>query len=339
MTDSMLSETPESAPTPAPEAAPTAGQMIRAARLQKGMHLAVLSVNLKVPVRQLEALEADQHDTSKGPVFVRALASSVCRQLQIDPAPVLAVLPQSVDRLPLQRQPLEPVHANKRLGLDLLSVIRQIPLQTVAIAAAMLAMIAALLWMPSPSTWVWLQPAPQAPAQATAPAAEVAPTATEAAAAEVQQAQAQANEAQTAATAVVSPGPATVSAPPAAPAAGPVVTPAAAPAVSPATAPKPAAAASTPPAASKSAPVVAVAGGAVLGFVASDDSWIEIRDGKNQVLWTRVVRAGETAQVQYPLPMNVVIGRAQAVSVTYKGKPFDLAPHTKVTVARFEVKE
>lgn len=331
MTDSMLSETPESAPTPAPEAAPTAGQMIRAARLQKGMHLAVLSVNLKVPVRQLEALEADQRDTSKGPVFVRALASSVCRQLQIDSAPVLAALPQSVDRLPLQRQPLEPVHADKRLGLDLLSMIRQIPLQTVAIAAAMLAMIAALLWMPSPSTWVWLQPAPQAPAQATEPAAEVAPTATEAAAAEVQQAQAQANEAQTAATAVVTPGPVTVSAPPAAPAA--------APAVSPATAPTPASAASTLPAASKSAPVVAVAGGAVLGFVASNDSWIEIRDGKNQVLWTRVVRAGETAQVQYPLPMNVVIGRAQAVSVTYKGKPFDLTPHTKVTVARFEVKE
>ena len=337
MTDSILPMTPESVPTPAPapEAAPTAGQMIRAARLSKGMHLAVLSVNLKVPVRQLEALEADQHDTSKGPVFVRALASSVCRQLQIDPAPVLAALPQSVDRLPLQRQPLEPVHADKRLGLDLFSVIRHIPLQTVAIAAVMLAMIAALLWMPSPSTWVWLQPAPQAPAQATEPAAEVAPTATEAAAAEVQQAQAQANEAQTAATAVVAPGPATVSAPVAAP----VVTPAAAPALSPATAHSPVAAASTPPAASKSAPVVAVAGGAVLGFVASDDSWIEIRDGKNKVLWTRVVRAGESVQVQYPLPMNVVIGKARAVSVTYQGKPFDLAPHTKVTVARFEVKE
>jgi cytoskeleton protein RodZ len=37
--------------------------------------------------------------------------------------------------------------------------------------------------------------------------------------------------------------------------------------------------------------------------------------------------------------MNVVIGKARAVSVTYQGKPFDLAPHTKVTVARFEVKE
>ena len=74
-------------------------------------------------------------------------------------------------------------------------------------------------------------------------------------------------------------------------------------------------------------------------FSASNDSWIEIRDGKNQVLWSRVVHAGENAQVQYSPPLNVVIGRASAVSMTYKGKPFDLAPHTKVTVARFEVKE
>lgn len=320
-----------STPASAREAALTAGQMIRAARLHKGMHLAVLSVNLKVPVRQLEALEADQHDTSKGPVFVRALASSVCRQLQIDPAPVLAALPQSMDRLPIERQPLEPVHADKRLGLGRLSEIRHIPLQTVLIASVMLGMIAALLWMPSPSTWSWLQPEPQALAQVPAPAAEVVPTVTEAEAAEVQNAQTQANEVHVADTAVIAPLPATVTSPPSAPVATTGVTPV--------TVPTPAPAASTTPVANKAAAVGSAAGGAVLGFEASNDSWIEIRDGKNQVLWTRVVRAGESVQVQYPLPMNVVIGKARAVSVTYKGKPFDLAPHTKVTVARFEVKE
>ena len=79
--------------------------------------------------------------------------------------------------------------------------------------------------------------------------------------------------------------------------------------------------------------------GAVLGFSASQESWIEIRDGNNQVLWSRVLREGESTQVQYPLPMHVVIGRAKSVNVTYQGKAFDLAPHTKVAVARFEVKE
>jgi len=324
MTDSIFPMTPESAQTPLPEAAPTAGQMIRAARLSKGMHLAILSVNLKVPIRQLEALEADQDDASRGPVFVRALASSVCRQLQIDPAPVLAVLPQSVDRLPLVRQPLEPLNTDKRLVLRMLSVVRHIPIQTVAIAAVMMVMIAALLWMPSPSTWSWLQTEPKATMQIAESAAELPPSVTEAAVVEVQQTQAKSNEVQPAAAAVVAPLPASVSVPPTAPVAASVITPSAA---------------VTSPVASKLAPVVGAASGAVLGFEANNDCWIEIRDGNNQVLWTRVVRAGETAQVQYPLPMNVVIGRAQAVSVTYRGKPFDLTPHTKVTVARFEVKE
>lgn len=83
----------------------------------------------------------------------------------------------------------------------------------------------------------------------------------------------------------------------------------------------------------------AASAGAVFNFAATQESWIEIRDGKNQVLWSRILRAGESAQVQYSLPMRVVVGHAKAVNVTYQGKAFDLAPHTKVAVARFEVKE
>ena len=309
MTDSMLSETPESVPTPAPapasEALPSAGQIIRAARLKKGMHLAVLSVTLKVPIRQLEALEADQHDTSKGPAFVRALASSVCRQLQIDPAPVLALLPHFADRLPLERQAYEPLNSSPKWRFDAFSVLRNIPAQTLAIAGVMLALIVALLWLPSPSSWSWLQSKPQAAAHTEPAAADGVAMASEASAPEVPPSQAMASE--------IQPPPSSVQAP------------------------QPAA--SSSPVASKPALMPYASGLAEFGFVATEDSWIEIRDGNNQVLWTRVVHAGETAQVQYPLPMSVVIGRARAVSVTYKGKPFDLAPHTKVTVARFEVKE
>jgi len=78
-----------------PQGRLSAGQMLRAAREAQGLHLAMLSVNLKVSVRQLEALEADQYEAFKGATFVRALAQSVCRQLKIDPAPVLAALPQA----------------------------------------------------------------------------------------------------------------------------------------------------------------------------------------------------------------------------------------------------
>lgn len=71
------------------------GAMLKAARQSQSMHIEALAVALKVPVGKLEALEADNYAALPDAVFVRALASSVCRSLKIDPAPVLALMPQS----------------------------------------------------------------------------------------------------------------------------------------------------------------------------------------------------------------------------------------------------
>src|SRR5687767_15686536 len=73
----------------------TAGVLLRRAREAAGLHVAALAVALKVPVRKLEALEEDRYDLLTDAVFVRALASSVCRTLKIDPQPVLDRLPQT----------------------------------------------------------------------------------------------------------------------------------------------------------------------------------------------------------------------------------------------------
>jgi hypothetical protein len=72
----------------------TAGALLRDAREAAGLHIAALAVALKVPVAKLEALEADNFSALPDMVFVRALASSVCRTLKIDPQAVLALLPQ-----------------------------------------------------------------------------------------------------------------------------------------------------------------------------------------------------------------------------------------------------
>jgi cytoskeleton protein RodZ len=74
-------------------------------------------------------------------------------------------------------------------------------------------------------------------------------------------------------------------------------------------------------------------------FAASAESWLELRDAQNSVVWSGVLKAGETTRIESPLPVRVVVGRAQAVSVTLRGAAFDLKPHTQVAVARFEVKE
>ena len=75
------------------------GALMKAGRERAGMHLAVLSANLKVPVKQLTALEADDFDQLASPVFARALAAKVCRLVKIDPEPVLALMPANTNGL------------------------------------------------------------------------------------------------------------------------------------------------------------------------------------------------------------------------------------------------
>ncbi len=72
----------------------SAGTLLREAREAVGLHVGALAVSLKVPVKKLEALEADDLSQLPDAVFARALAATVCRTLKIDPAPVLARLPQ-----------------------------------------------------------------------------------------------------------------------------------------------------------------------------------------------------------------------------------------------------
>lgn len=81
-------------PTP-PEAVLSAGAMLRKAREAEGLHIAALAVTLKVPVKKIEALEADRFSELPDLVFARALASSICRTLRIAPGPVLDRLPAS----------------------------------------------------------------------------------------------------------------------------------------------------------------------------------------------------------------------------------------------------
>lgn len=89
-----------------PAAAPGAGARLRAAREAQGVHVAALAVALKVPVRQLEALETDRLDLLPDLTFARALTSSVCRQLRIDPAPMLEALPRPTSRVGSGPEPL-----------------------------------------------------------------------------------------------------------------------------------------------------------------------------------------------------------------------------------------
>jgi cytoskeleton protein RodZ len=144
--------------------APTAGALLRQARENAGMHLGMLSVALKVPVRNLTALEADHYDLLSGPVFVRALANSVCRHLKIDSSPILALLPPASHRL----EPMHPGLGSSQ-SESLGALVHRHFLanrQFLVLALAVIFLIALVTWLP---TW------PTSSAPANVPVAEVKP--------------------------------------------------------------------------------------------------------------------------------------------------------------------
>jgi cytoskeleton protein RodZ len=78
----------------------SAGALLRQYREAQGFNLEVLAHALRVAPAKLEALEANHLDALPDAMFARALALAVCRQLKVDAAPVLALLPsQDVSRL------------------------------------------------------------------------------------------------------------------------------------------------------------------------------------------------------------------------------------------------
>ena len=317
MTPSLKSESAsETSHAPTPASAPTAGQLLLEARLKAGVHLAVLSVTLKVPVRQLEALEADELDPSKGPVFYRGLASSVCRHLHTDAAPILALLPQTSAHLqPLVRS-VQPLESEGSVRISSVPWGRMLSSQVVWVAALLLFLTGAFLWMPGPAQWAWLDDVKALMAdevvsqEVSEPVVSASNVATEPVISSVVPTPSAGTSTLASSAAVASP------------------------------ASSPAASVSQPiESAPTSKPVVGAWSDPEWVFSASGDSWLEVRNAQKAVVWSGVLKAGETTRIQSPLPVSVVVGRAQVVTVTLRGQPFDLKPHTQVTVARFEVKE
>jgi cytoskeleton protein RodZ len=285
----------QAAAAPSPVLPVTAGGLLKAARQAAGVHMAVLSVNLKVPVRQLEALEANHFPADQSPVFARALVCSVCRQLRTDPAPILALMP-------LTSNYLEPHGAVRYANTPPASLGRiddasaAWPYKTIGASLGLLLLIVALVWMPHFAQWAWLQPV----------LAQLSSTPTDV-------------------NASLTPADA-----------GPSSTPLA-------TEQTPLGAVSAVPQ-QPVAPAVGVgvasndaALSSELTMTAQGNSWVEVRDAKNQVIWTGVMKTGETNRVPIVQSATVTIGRAEAIQAVYKGQPVDLRLHTKDNVARFEV--
>lgn len=307
----------------------TAGSMLRAAREKAGLHVAALAVAIKIPVKKLEALEADQLLGTHDLVFTRALASSVCRTLKIDAAPVLAALPQTVVReLHVDDHGINAPFTTRVAGQSktVNEVLTQPWVMLVMALCAGAAVIAASgLWghkdvqdatTSTATAEEVVVPQTMAPVVIPAPA-ETKVEAVAAISTPAPVAQADTNTNTATPIAAVSAKPMASS--PVQTLAGPAVVES-----------KPVAVSTVQSAA---------ASDTVMSFKARQQSvWVKVVDAKGEVRLSRNIVAGERVECGGVLPLVVVLGRADSVDVEVRGKSFDFSAFTRDNVARFEVK-
>jgi cytoskeleton protein RodZ len=69
-------------------------------------------------------------------------------------------------------------------------------------------------------------------------------------------------------------------------------------------------------------------------LVFDQESWVEIRDRREKIIFSQLNRPGTVQEVSGLPPLSVVVGNAHGVRMTYEDQPVDLARHTKIDVAR-----
>jgi cytoskeleton protein RodZ len=333
MSDTGISEEIGVAKEQAPQGEITAGIMMRRAREAAGLHVAALAVSMKIPVKKLEALEADRLDLLHDAVFVRALAASVCRALKIDPAPILNKLPlNATPRLnPHERSINTPFHsANDGTGLAVSELLKK-PSTLIVLALVIAGGVVFFSpdiklpdWVAALSSQTVKSPDAANQPQDFRPSTEVVE-----------------------ANSVAPPGTtSTISAPNSSNTPNAAIEAASTPPPSVASANmetlqlKVSAPASVPAVATgqSGANIPSLPSTGMVVFKAKGPTWVKVVDAKGVVQLSKTIVDGEVVGASGTSPLSVVIGRADITDVEVHGKPFTLTGVSKDNVARFEVK-
>lgn len=278
------------------EAPRSPGAILAAERERQGLGRADIAQRLHMSVSQVEALEmADYARLPRGP-FLRGFARNYARTLAIDPEPLIALLAEDA---PPERAP-RIVVPTQNIRFDPLGARLDNPyVKAAGVAAAVIVLgFAAMYW--------WLFVRPQAAPAARNPQIEMSRTVAPAPPS-AEPAKADEAPAESAASATTEP---TTQQPA-------VLQPAA-----------------SAPATTEAARTAAPGEGTIrLAFRGA--AWVEITDARGRMLLSRTHPGGSSAEVIGRPPFNLVIGNAPEVRLTYNGNEVDLAPHTRVAVARF----
>ena len=302
MTDELYTQPPAARDTPHPS---SAGATLRAAREAAGLSIDDVAQQLKLAPRQVQALEEDDYGRLPGRTFARGFARNYARFIQLDPDAVLALMPASENAPALER----PSFAAARRPMG------EIPVERAAKrsgAPRVLVLLLVLVAVASAAYWQYSRQ--EAAVHRNAAAAPDATPGT------------------LAAPPSASPGVSVLPNPVAdsAPSASPSATTEAPPATTDAS-PGPATTAAAGAAAAR-------AGDAPLVLAFKGTSWAEVKDATGRVILQLTGTAGITQTVSGAPPLELSLGNAPDVAVTFRGQTLDLAPYTRGVVARVSLK-
>jgi len=336
MTEADAESAPErGSEQPLPPRSP--GAALLAERRNQGLSLGDIARQLKLSVRQVEALERDEYSGFSGSVFVRGFLRNYAKLLRLDPDSLVeaagaSIAPVRLHEPAVMETPMSaPDHERRRriLTWSAFAVLAFVVLLLLASNASkeqrgtQVAERPAAPPVPAASTPEHAESPPALPSQAAAePAAPsaipAAPTGAVAPAPDSQPT-AQASASATPAEAIPSPGPSASASPGAA--ANDSLRAGAREAVEGAAVAKPKV-------------LVTGSGSNQIRMIFDDESWVEVRDGSGETIFSRLNEPGTERLIRGLPPFVVVVGNAHAVRLLYQGKPIDLGPHTRVDVAR-----
>lgn len=290
------------------------GATLLAERRRQNLSLGDVSRQLKLSVRQVEALERDDYSGFQGPVFVHGFMRNYAKLLALDPNPLIRAADCLLNPAPVPVEPDEPVTTRAR---EVPKAGKSIWPAVTGVVAVML--VAGLMFMNRGGHVPEGQNAPAAPAEERVAAATAAGE--------------KRPPARPAEKPVAEKGAADKSAPEKSPAEKHVEEKAVV--AKPVEKPAPVAQENLPPMADAAA--VETGPRLTIRMIFEQDSWVEIKDRNGNTVFGQLNAAGTRRSARGEPPLSIVVGNAAGVRLFQGDKSIDLAPHTRVDVARLTV--
>src|SRR5574343_315625 len=270
------------------------GEQLRLAREARGLQIGDIAQMLKLGGRQVEALESGQWQHLPGQTFIRGFVRNYARLVQVDSVPLMLLLDAVLEK-PADNLAIQDVRpASMPMSGNSGSRRDRV---VILIGASMVALAALIYFLIPPDLGSIRDSAQRLLDSISRKEAPVA----------------------------------------AVPVADPVFPPGATPqqimnpqALAPAET-------STPPSLQSNIPTAVVTSEVAapqMRFLFEKDSWLEVRDRDNKVVFSQRLPAGSEQALSGQGPLSVTIGYAPGVRIFWHGQAVDLAPHTKGDVAR-----